>query len=67
MVSEIKELENGGYPVLKCCDGCIVLFTKPNKGMVVYSIDGEDPVGSYSEDWDENRFKYFTQELILSN
>lgn len=67
MTSKIKETEGKGYPVLKYYDGTVVLFTAPDKGTVVHSKDELDPMGSYSEDWDEDRFEYFTHELILSN
>jgi hypothetical protein len=67
MISRIKETESKGYPVLKHYDGTVVLFTTPGKGTVVYSIDGLDPIGKYDEDWAEDRFEYFTHEIILSN
>lgn len=67
MVSEIKETEGKGYPVLKYYDGIIVLFIAPNEGTVVYSKDELDPIGKYDKDWDEDRFEYFTHEIILSN
>lgn len=67
MISEIKKDNIIGYPVLKYYDGTVVLFASPNKGTVVYSIDSLDPVGKYDEEWDEDRFEYFTHEIILSN
>lgn len=67
MVSEIKKNNITGYPVLKYYDGTVVLFTTPGKGTVVYATDDLDPIGKYDENWDEDRFEYFTHEIILSN
>lgn len=67
MVSEIKEIEGKGYPVLKYYDGTVILFIAPDKGTVVYSKDELAPVGKYDEDWDEDQFEYFTHKIILSN
>ena len=61
------------YPVLKRIkdyEFVVVLFTKENTGVVVYSSNKSDncfKLGTYREDWNEKDFIIYDQLITLSN
>ena len=74
MKSKLVEKQKNNYPCLKESievDGkgkMIVLFTEPNKGVVVYSTwSCGNSIGELSNTWNEGNFHIYNGEVILSN
>lgn len=81
MKSVIKNQENAiesSYPCLKIYDNgsklgvCVVLFTEPKKGVVVYSENerlkvGDNEKGDGATSWAEECFSPFNGTIELSN
>ena len=57
------------YPCLKTYKGGVVLFRRKNTGVLVHPPkEGKIyPLGDYSTEWEEDKFKPFKGEVILEN
>lgn len=56
------------YPCLKKgSTGVVVLFTEPNKGLVLKSGSTTYKVGNYSDDWNEHSFTLYPNIILISN
>lgn len=66
------------YPYIGICENdddiMVVLFTKENAGILLsepnlseFYTEEDDKLGAYYEDWEEEGFEIFQDEIIISN
>ena len=67
-IAESQKEVSPSYPCLKIKDELVVLFTKQEEGMVMYSkISYLWNVGEYRTEWNESAFSAFHGEVTLTN
>jgi len=69
MISERLEYDKKKtvYPILKCTEDLVVLFTGSRMGMVVQSSKDFQDIGYRSETWNESGFTDYDGIIKLQN
>ena len=64
-----EEIKENKYPVLKVnyIKTIIVLFTEPDWGFVINSLDEDYPIGCNCNEWNESEFTNYNGTVTLEN